>query len=107
MEQKKQVTQIKIELPESKAEGNYSNFTVISHSGAEFVIDFARVMPGAPKAVVQSRIITTPIHAKTLLYTLRDNIAKFESKFGEIKMPDKGKNLPFGIQPIPPDELPN
>ncbi len=107
MDQKKQVTQIKIELPESKAEGNYSNFTVISHSGAEFVIDFARVMPGAPKAVVQSRIIMTPIHAKTLLYTLRDNIAKFESKFGEVKMPDKERNLPFGIQPIPPDKLPN
>ena len=74
MEEKKALNQLKIELPEAKAEGNYSNFTVISHSGAEFVIDFARIMPGTPKAVVQSRIIMTPTHAKTLLFTLTDNI---------------------------------
>ena len=107
MDQKGRVSQIKIELPESKAEGNYSNFTVISHSGAEFVIDFARIMPGTPKAVVQSRIIMTPIHAKTLIHTLKENVAKFESKFGEIKMPEKEKRLPFGFQTAPPDELPN
>ncbi|MCK4640146.1 MAG: DUF3467 domain-containing protein [Candidatus Marinimicrobia bacterium] len=107
MEPKKPVTQLKIELPEAKAEGNYSNFTVISHSGAEFVIDFARIMPGTPKAVVQSRIIMTPMHAKTLLYTLRDNIAKFESKFGEIKLPEKGSDTPFGFNPAPKDGLPN
>jgi hypothetical protein len=99
--------QIQIELPEAKAEGNYSNFTVISHSGAEFVLDFARVMPGTPKAVVQSRIILTPIHAKTLLFTLQDNIAKFESKFGEIKLPEKEAYLPFGLPPEDTSKLPN
>lgn len=103
----KPVAQIKIELPESKAEGNYSNFTVISHSGAEFVLDFARIMPGTPKAVVQSRIIMTPIHAKTLLFTLQDNIAKFESKFGEIKLPEKESSLPFGFPPPDESNLPN
>ncbi|HCL00615.1 MAG TPA: DUF3467 domain-containing protein [Candidatus Marinimicrobia bacterium] len=106
MEPKKPV-QLKIELPEAKAEGNYSNFTVISHSGAEFVIDFARIMPGIPKAVVQSRIIMTPMHAKTLLYTLKDNIAKFEAKFGEIKMPKREVNEPFEFHPTPKDSLPN
>jgi len=99
--------QLKIELPEAKAEGNYSNFTVISHSGAEFVIDFARIMPGTPKAVVQSRIIMTPMHAKTLLYTLKDNIAKFEAKFGEIKMPKREAHEPFEFHPTPKDGLPN
>lgn len=103
----KPVTQIKIELPESKAEGNYSNFTVISHSGAEFVLDFARIMPGTPKAVVQSRIILTPIHAKTLLFTLQDNIAKFESKFGEIKLPEKEAFIPFGFPSTEDNKLPN
>lgn len=101
----KKVNQLKIELPESKAEGNYSNFTVISHSAAEFVLDFARVMPGAPKAIVQSRIIMTPIHAKTLLYTLQDNIAKFESKFGGIKLPEN--EPPSGFPPVTPNSLPN
>ncbi|MCD6204630.1 MAG: DUF3467 domain-containing protein [Candidatus Marinimicrobia bacterium] len=107
MENKNPTKQLKIELPESKAEGNYSNFTVISHSGAEFVIDFARIMPGTPKAVVQSRVIMTPIHAKTLLYTLKDNIRKFEEKFGEIKLPDQNSDIPFGFQPPPKSSLPN
>jgi len=99
--------QLQIELPEARAEGNYSNFTIISHSGAEFVLDFARIMPGAPKAVVQSRIIMTPTHAKTLLYTLQDNISKFESKFGEIKLPDKESGLPFGFPPPGEVNMPN
>ncbi|HPC36798.1 MAG TPA: DUF3467 domain-containing protein [Candidatus Marinimicrobia bacterium] len=107
MNTNKPVTQIQIELPESKAEGNYSNFMLISHSGAEFVIDFARIMPGSPKAVVQSRIILTPIHAKTLLFTLQDNIAKFEAKFGEIKLPDKESSGPFGFPTPEESKLPN
>lgn len=108
MSTKHQVRQLKIELPESKAEGSYSNFTLISHSGAEFIIDFARVVPGVPKAIVQSRIIMTPIHTKTLLYTIRDNISKFESKFGEIKIPEKSEGFPtFELKPPSPDEMPN
>lgn len=107
MNSTKPVAQIKIELPESKAEGNYSNFILISHSSAEFVLDFARIMPGSPKAVVQSRIILTPIHAKTLLFTLQDNIAKFEAKFGEIKLPDKESFEPFGFPNSEESKLPN
>lgn len=107
MNSKNEGKQLKIELPESRAEGNYSNFTVISHSAAEFVIDFARIMPGSPKAVVQSRVIMTPTHAKTLLYTLQDNIKKFEDKFGTIRLPDKSEDVPFGFQPPPKSSLPN
>jgi len=104
----KKKTQLKIELPEARAEGHYSNFTVISHSGAEFVLDFARIVPGSPKAVVQSRVIMTPIHAKTLLYTLRDNVQKYESKFGEIQVPDRGRNQHMGFDLTDlTDDLPN
>jgi len=81
--------QIQIELPEDVAEGIYANFAVITHSPSEFVIDFARMVPGAPKAKVQGRIIMTPMNAKMLLKALEDNIKKFEDKFGEIKTPDK------------------
>jgi len=107
MDENKNKKQLKIELPESKADGDYSNFSVISHSGAEFVIDFARIMPGAPKAEVKSRIIMTPMHAKTLLFTLQENIAKYESKFGEIKIPAKEHRVPFGMKPPKPTDLPN
>jgi len=84
-EKKTKKTQINIELKEDIAQGIYSNLAVITHSSAEFVIDFVRVMPGVPKAEVKSRIILTPEHAKRLLLALQDNIAKYESAHGEIK----------------------
>ena len=52
--------QLNIELSEEVAEGIYSNLAIITHSDAEFVIDFIKLMPGAPKAKVKSRIILTP-----------------------------------------------
>ena len=52
--------QINIELGEKEAEGIYSNLALISHSPSEFIIDFARVLPGVPKAKIYSRIVTTP-----------------------------------------------
>lgn len=80
---------LNIEVPEDISEGTYSNLAIISHSKAEFVIDFTRVLPGTPKAKVQSRIIMTPQHAKMFLRALNENIQKFESKNGEIKLDDK------------------
>lgn len=84
--------QINIELPEEVAEGTYSNLAIITHSHAEFVIDFIKMMPGIPKAKVKSRILLTPQHAKRLLKALADNIGKYESQHGEIE--DKGSDLP-------------
>ena len=91
--------QINIELGEKEAEGIYSNLAIITHSPAEFVIDFTRVLPGIPKAKVHARIITTPQHAKLLLNALRDNIEKFEKTFGEIKIHGGPSIGSFGFQP--------
>lgn len=81
-------TQLNIELSAEVAEGIYSNLAVISHSSSEFVIDFIRIMPGAPKANVKSRIILTPEHAKRLMIALQDNISKFEHHNGKINTPE-------------------
>ena len=78
--------QINIELGEKEAEGIYANLAMIAHSPTEMIIDFARVMPRAPKARVLSRIIMTPMHAKLLYQALGENISKFEKQFGEIKL---------------------
>lgn len=94
--------QINIELDEKVAEGIYSNLAIITHSPAEFIIDFTRVVPGVPKAKVHSRIITSPIHAKLLLKALKDNIEKYESRFGEIKL-EGSEEQQFGFTP-PKDE---
>ena len=78
--------QINIELGEKEAEGTYANLAMIHNSPTETIIDFARVMPRAPKAKVVARIIMTPMHAKLLLQTLELNIKKHEEQFGEIKI---------------------
>ena len=81
--------QIQIDLPDDVAEGIYANFAVISHSPSEFVMDFARMVPGTQKAKVQARLIMTPINAKMFIKALEENIEKFEGKFGEIKSQSK------------------
>lgn len=77
--------QINIELSEEIAQGIYSNLAIITHSNSEFVLDFVRLMPGIPKAKVQSRIVLTPEHAKRLMFALKDNVEKFEQANGKIK----------------------
>ena len=94
-----QPQQINIELSEKEAEGIYSNLAIITHSPAEFVIDFTRVLPGVPKAKVHARIITTPQHAKLLMNALGENIQKYEKSFGEIKVHGEPNQQGFGFQP--------
>ena len=89
--------QINIELDDNVAEGVYSNLAIITHSNAEFIVDFIRVMPGVPKAKVKSRIILTPQHAKRLLMALKDNISKFESIHGPIKEGDAMGGMPMNF----------
>lgn len=94
MEDKKS-KKLNIDLDAETAEGIYSNLAIITHSHAEFIIDFVKMMPGAPKAKVKSRIILTPEHAKRLTKALVDNIRKFESIHGPIKETKDGGIPPF------------
>ena len=82
--------QINIDLKEDIAQGTYSNLAVITHSSAEFILDFVRVMPGVPKAEVKSRIILTPEHAKRFLNALQDNVEKYEKMHGPIRKSEGG-----------------
>lgn len=96
----KKPQQLQIQVSEEVAPGEYANLAIITHSAAEFVLDFVRVMPGAPKANVQSRIIMTPSHAKALSRALEQNIVKYENEHGEINMPEQ-VNLPKVDGPMP------
>ena len=104
--EKKNIQQINIELDEKVSSGEYANFVVVTHSPAEFVLDYIRVLPGMAKAKVKSRIIMSPMHVKTLMFALRDNIKKFEDKFGEIKVLKKGEMNKSQFK-LPDDVLPN
>ena len=88
--------ELSIELSEEMAEGIYSNLAIITHSSSEFVLDFIRIMPGVPKAKVNSRIVLTPEHAKRLMGALQDNINRFEAANGPIKAGEQGLPLNFG-----------
>lgn len=97
MTDNKQENQLNIELSEEIAEGIYSNLAILTHSHSEFVIDFIKVMPGAPKAKVKSRILLTPQHAKRLLRALEDNISKFEAIHGHIKDTEAHNSIPMNF----------
>ena len=85
MSNNQQPNQLNIEISEETAEGTYANLAIITHSHAEFVIDFVNVMPGAPKSKVKSRIILTPFHAKRFMKAIAENIQKFEEAHGNIQ----------------------
>ena len=80
---------MQLELPQDIAQGEYANFAIITNSSSDFVIDFARVLPGLPKAVVKSRVIMAPEHAKRLLGALQENIMRYEREYGPIKIPQQ------------------
>ena len=81
-EQKKQIN---VELRDEEAEGIYANFAAITHSPAEFVMDFIRVLPGTKKSRVHARLVMAPQNVKAFVRALQDNIAKYEERHGEIK----------------------
>jgi len=76
---------LNIELGEKESEGIYSNLALVSHSPHEFVLDFARMLPGVPKAKVVSRIIVGPSHLISLIQTLQENLARYERTFGPVQ----------------------
>ena len=77
MDAKPQPRKINVELGATESEGIYANLALIATSPQEFVIDFARIMPGRDKAKVYSRVIMTPGHAKMLSAALEENIKKY------------------------------
>ena len=88
-----------VELDPAHAEGIYSNLVFIAHSPSEVILDFARALPGLPKAKVYARIILTPQHAKSLLMALEQNLKTYEGQFGPIKLPgDGGRNKELGFK---------
>ena len=88
--------QIEVELGPQEAEGIYSNLVFIAHSASEVILDFARALPGLPKAKVYARVILTPQHAKSLLMALDQNLKNYETQFGAIKV-QGGENDRKGI----------
>ena len=99
MENNQNNNQLQIELSPEVAQGQYANFAIITHSSSVFIVDFARILPGVPKAQVKSRVILAPEHAKRLLQALQENIVRYERAYGQIKIPNQQPRTatPFNI----------
>ena len=64
----------------------YSNIVRIGHSPYEFMLDFGQFQPEGKRAFMDVRIITSPPHAKAILKALKDNIARYEERYGKISV---------------------
>ena len=83
--------QLQIDIAPEVARGVYSNFAIISHSRAEFIIDLASSLPGSPKAQVVRRVVLAPEHAKRLLLALQENVMRYEKEHGQIPLESAAK----------------
>lgn len=99
--QKQNQKQIQVQLDEKAAEGIYSNLVLTGSTPSEFILDFARVLPGLPKAKVLSRIIMTPQSAKSLLAVLEKTVEQYEKNFGEIQIKGGKVSPVIGFQSGP------
>ena len=83
---------ISVSISEEVEKGIYVNQAIIGHSQKEFVIDLGFLAPPGNKIKIQARVITNPIDAKILYLFLKENIEKYEERFGTI---------PVHIQKLP------
>ncbi|MEA3362136.1 MAG: DUF3467 domain-containing protein [Thermodesulfobacteriota bacterium] len=97
--EKEQELKLEIQMSDDVAAGQYINMAVVNHNDSEFVIDCIYVQPQAAKARVQSRLITSPRHAKRLLLALQGNIERYEKKYGNIDLTEMNSSQ-FSSQPI-------
>jgi hypothetical protein len=97
---------IPIEIP-VELQPAYANLARIAHAPAEFVMDFARLLPGDTKAVVAARVIMSPVALKLFAQALTENLGRFEATFGTISIPRGGTSLADSLfKPFHPPEPP-
>ncbi len=65
----------------------------VSHSPIRFILDFKRTTPriegNEQRLLLRHNIVVLdPFFTKELLKVLKDNITRYEKRFGEIKKPD-------------------
>jgi hypothetical protein len=87
---------LQIHLDEKVAEGVYTNLALINHTDMDFTIDFLYVQPQAPKAIVRSRVITSPVHMKRFMLALQENVRRYEQRHGEIGIAAPAEVTPKG-----------
>jgi hypothetical protein len=88
-------------------EAQYVNFVRISHTAAEFVMDFSLLLPGTKEPTVNSRIVMSPTAAKLFLGAMSENVKRYEKKFGPINLPGNHSLADELFKPNDDPEKPN
>ncbi len=81
--------QIQIITGDEMARGRYSNNMAVSHSPEEFIIEWLLNSPSGMHLV--SRVIVSPGHMKRIIEALSENLRKYESKYGAVKVVGAGE----------------
>jgi len=82
-DQTDQQQELQIQVPPEIQGGRYANQLFVTHTQEEFILDF--ILATHPAAILNSRVIISPSHVKRIITVLQDNIARYESVFGEIR----------------------
>jgi hypothetical protein len=88
MSDPKKGKRLSIKISDEVLRGVYSNSLMVMHTDKEFVFDFLSMFP--PQGSVNARVIVRPESAKRMLKALRENVDRYEARFGEIQVPDGG-----------------
>ena len=72
-----------VDFPKELVGGVYANNMAVTHTAEEFIMDYIMIAP--PAGVVRSRIVVSPGHMKRILHALKENLDKYEEKFGPVQ----------------------
>jgi len=89
-EKNKRVIKLELKIDEKLAGGEYANICIVNHTDSEFVLDSFFLQPGRPQATMKSRIILSPKNAKRLNAMLKDQLDRFEKRFGAVNIGPPG-----------------
>jgi hypothetical protein len=93
---------VQVQIEPTEAEGIYANLVLLAHSSSEFILDFARMLPGVQRAKVYSRIIMTPQNARALHRALEARLEAYETQYGKIRIQGDGpphRDIGFKAEP--------
>ncbi|MBN2147081.1 MAG: DUF3467 domain-containing protein [Anaerolineales bacterium] len=94
-----------LEVPPDLAT-TYANLVRIAHSPSELVFDFAHLLPGIGSPRVSARIVMSPLGAKLLQRALAENLTRYETAYGEIKVPGEASLADYLFRPPQPPNPP-
>jgi len=68
----------------SEVEARYSNHLEIGQNSFEFVLEFGQLYGESEKALIHTRIVTSPFYAKQFSEILRECLRRHEEAVGPI-----------------------